>query len=51
MESLLEDLSSLLRLATVTLKTLPRVAAPALSSFGLAFLIGFGTSSWCAPLS
>jgi hypothetical protein len=41
MERLFQDRGTLLRLATVTLKTLPRVEATALSGFGLLFGVSF----------
>src|SRR5262249_4307330 len=44
LQSLLQDLSGVLRLAAVALEAFSGGAAPALSGFGVAFLIGCGTS-------
>jgi hypothetical protein len=45
MESLLQDLGGLLRLAAITGEAFLRCEAATLSGFGLAFLVGFG-GSW-----
>jgi hypothetical protein len=44
MKGLLQDLGGVLRLAAITCEALLRLQATALSGFGVAFLIGFGTS-------